>query len=1270
MIFIIFHCVQSAYLNSKSIEVTVNSSFLETTPFEESINFFNEFYPAGYSCISQTINSLSGIPTSLNETLSVLSKCVNSFQLNFISYLLKYHYFSPRVAFYTSISKLKKNDHVSYPFEPRLNCHQYVDFTKKNIKIDQSCVIRPIISNPELRNTQILNGYGVELRPFRYSMEYGVKDSMKIYNSTISKFEDGTRHFIDQEVNLTSTFKEPSPRRLRRALFSFIDELKNGDDEEKSNDSLLSSLRDISSNWPAALSHVGSTEIDKDVEDEENDDSNSFDIPPGSNSVTLNGRVIPISTFDPFTFASAINEELNLIQALGNDLFVPQPTIELLTKMTLTKPTLSVDIRKLPVKWLNDIEKDKKYKKWTSKLKPLFGALKSLPKIRKNLINIVLIIDPSFPKDFKALIAAFNLVKRGYPVRLGVLLSPHITSEKSTRVFCGIEEVEQKFTLTQLLNIVDLNETDPEKAFSDAYENLTSQKWEEIDFKDSTKLSHINEILKKLNETGIAAPSLWVNGALSSGSEIFDYMEVNAFEALKKLREVVPPTFEGDILDLVLQRSKSVTKIVPEIHSNSPVPIKITQYSYSELSAFTSFLKKSEYELEDKEFPLATMWVVCSQNKKETIKEKVTKFFKEEHKTPVRIAFFDQIPIEIKIDPHFPQISTSNFDAILIVNGRLILINEDFDGYGQFCDWMATPEIADIARKVSFTQKFDESESNLARKNLHTFWSIALLSYDYFDVKRRHFHPNTFDPDSPAVITTNIQELPLNIEAVLDPFSHEFQKMIGFFASIENLNIADISIRLNPPDKLTKVPSSFYRYVTDKAGVFSFLNESVTYSVLIEAPETWLVEQIVADVDLDNILGGELEDGTFRATYVLKNIIVEGSAIDLNNSHCSGAQLILLPHTITDSSKSLTDNIITDTIVMKNKGYWQLKANAGLYIVKSTNYEMLSETENLVVASFVWRQNLLKLRKPQKEQSADVAIDAVDDGKIHIFVVASGHLYERLAKIMMLSAMNHAEGATCKFWFFQNFLSPQFKNTLEMMKGLYPMEYQLVTYRWPYWLRRQTEKQRITWGNKILFLDVLFPLSLKRVIYVDADQTIRTNMRELMTMDFGDAPYAFTPFCNSRSETEPYRFWKSGYWKEQLKGKPYHISALFAIDLKKFREIAAGDWLRYYYATLAGDANSLANLDQDLPNYAQERIPIFSLPQEWLWCETWCSDDTMNEAKTIDLCNNPLTKRPKLEIAQTRIEEWPKLDEEARSIEIRAMKAKPDKKERIKNDDL
>jgi hypothetical protein len=60
----------------------------------------------------------------------------------------------------------------------------------------------------------------------------------------------------------------------------------------------------------------------------------------------------------------------------------------------------------------------------------------------------------------------------------------------------------------------------------------------------------------------------------------------------------------------------------------------------------------------------------------------------------------------------------------------------------------------------------------------------------------------------------------------------------------------------------------------------------------------------------------------------------------------------------------------------------------------------------------------------------------------------------------------------------------------------YGFQYEMVTYKWPSWLNKQTDKQRIIWAYKILFLDVLFPLDLKKVIYVDADQVCPPSLRK------------------------------------------------------------------------------------------------------------------------------------------------------------------------------
>lgn len=56
------------------------------------------------------------------------------------------------------------------------------------------------------------------------------------------------------------------------------------------------------------------------------------------------------------------------------------------------------------------------------------------------------------------------------------------------------------------------------------------------------------------------------------------------------------------------------------------------------------------------------------------------------------------------------------------------------------------------------------------------------------------------------------------------------------------------------------------------------------------------------------------------------------------------------------------------------------------------------------------------------------------------------------------------------------------------MAEKYNFQYELVQYKWPRWLHQQTEKQRIIWGYKILFLDVLFPLAVDKILFVDADQ--------------------------------------------------------------------------------------------------------------------------------------------------------------------------------------
>ena len=48
------------------------------------------------------------------------------------------------------------------------------------------------------------------------------------------------------------------------------------------------------------------------------------------------------------------------------------------------------------------------------------------------------------------------------------------------------------------------------------------------------------------------------------------------------------------------------------------------------------------------------------------------------------------------------------------------------------------------------------------------------------------------------------------------------------------------------------------------------------------------------------------------------------------------------------------------------------------------------------------------------------------DTTLNIFSLASGHLYERFLRIMMLSVLKNTQSKV-KFWFLKNYLSPSFK---------------------------------------------------------------------------------------------------------------------------------------------------------------------------------------------------------------------------------------------------
>ncbi|XP_034970368.2 UDP-glucose:glycoprotein glucosyltransferase 2 isoform X2 [Zootoca vivipara] len=627
----------------------------------------------------------------------------------------------------------------------------------------------------------------------------------------------------------------------------------------------------------------------------------------------------------------------------------------------------------------------------------------------------------------------------------------------------------------------------------------------------------------------------------------------------------------------------------------------------------------------------------------------------------------------------------------VVSNGRVIgplreneLTAEDFDLLEQVTLSKATAKVKALVKEMGVGGK---RGSNLAMKV-----SALLSSLPKSDVRR----DIDFLKEKHSVLKVDPEQKSepfFDVVGIVDPLSREAQKLSHLLIFLGQVVNMKLRLFMNCRFKLSEAPlKSFYRFVLEPELVsgasgsfplapganFFEMPESLLLTLNMITPESWLVEAVNSSYDLDNIYLKDVES-VVSAEYELEYLLLEG--------HCFDVATRQPTHGLQFTLGTRKNPVKVDTIVMANLGYFQLKANPGAWILRlregrseeiyqiyrheGTDSSEVSEEVVVVLNSFSGKIIRVQVQKKPDEIHESLLSDGAAEEEedfmisstggtqkaenekkmdmLNIFSVASGHLYERFLRIMMLSVLRHTK-TPVKFWFLKNYLSPTFKKVIPHMANKYGFQYELVQYKWPHWLHQQAEKQRIIWGYKILFLDVLFPLAVDKIIFVDADQIVRSDLKELRDIDLKGAPYGYTPFCDSRPEMDGYRFWKSGYWASHLGKRKYHISALYVVDLKRFRKIAAGDRLRGQYQALSKDPGSLSNLDQDLPNNMIHQVSIKSLPQEWLWCETWCSDESKKKAKTIDLCNNPKTKEPKLEAAIRIVPEWTEYDSEIQQL--------------------
>ena len=364
----------------------------------------------------------------------------------------------------------------------------------------------------------------------------------------------------------------------------------------------------------------------------------------------------------------------------------------------------------------------------------------------------------------------------------------------------------------------------------------------------------------------------------------------------------------------------------------------------------------------------------------------------------------------------------------------------------------------------------------------------------------------------------------MEVSVILDPLTEPTQRVAPLLLAIRDFLKIPLKLFIAPRQIVdNRAPlSSYYRFTLDPlavpdinppAALFSNLPSNHLLTVRLDVPETFDVQQSFAVQDADNLRcdakfgcgdeayiqaskNGDVSRDTnsgavelAQIEYTLKGLLFFGQCYDATTSSPpNGLQLTLdrtelskqrhmgsikiNPDGSTSQVRDATNEVDTlamsrdhtDTLVMKTAGYWQLRANPGVWDLKiaensrgATIYHMVDGSlspygrlvvdkdatsfmsKSLVMKDFADHRQLLIVRKNQGHETSELYLDESelevvqndDNETVHVFSLATGHAYERLLKIMMLSVTKRTKSPV-KFWFFENvsykgYCSPAFR---------------------------------------------------------------------------------------------------------------------------------------------------------------------------------------------------------------------------------------------------
>lgn len=788
----------------------------------------------------------------------------------------------------------------------------------------------------------------------------------------------------------------------------------------------MSQLAEILMNFPKVAGSIAQVPIEESLRKEAEQINMMYGHATGR--VFLNNQQINLNNnyFNLFSLLTLINHSFTFAETiksynLTNTDIATIASILKESTMSDVSIRLSLAIQKDPsILWMNNIEKDPEFKQFSTNLNRFFMAAYSFPRVRANFVNSVYVIDPLNSESMEVYQTMYEMMQQGWPIRQGFLFTSstlrELVLEKEYQV--GSIERQKPVDPVQLLELVYalFEEHSPmavivfmnnllgegKLTVDDAinwYYKLTDSDTAMDVLKEGKYISKITSMVRFVHSIGLEEGVQMING------QVQEIMPFNAF--IHRTFQEIALITEG----IGTEQIKSVKDILPYIMKQSTIA---NQY---DLKIYASFEEQDFVQINQEMFSDAMITVqqgsaghcIVSIPSIIALPDLVTLLssLSQMKDLTVSITSPDEklVPILLLVNQASKKDLLPSMNEILLCVNKGMQLKECMELYMeeeelQLLDpqWEENEQMKGwnhamasffegrehsaiilngrIIEPLSFSENTILSlitmDKQLTEPLAAAFPSISpaiLLPFIHSHYKQLNVELPKLPYESPFVIKSDKPSAIACFTAILDPLSLLAQRTVAILNEIQQYVPISYHILLIPQTDYSELPlKRFYRYVlnADQKAVWRNLPQHYIYTMTTEVPYKWNVVAYYAEADLDNLRISN--DNTYiLAQYVVDGVIVEGSAYK-GNDPASGVMLQL--------NKQAENTVVSDTIVMNNHGYWQLRGDMGLYEIsvsdESPEDVLISEGKPIAKKSVYLWSNMdetvsLTIGKKEKE---------------------------------------------------------------------------------------------------------------------------------------------------------------------------------------------------------------------------------------------------------------------------------------------------------------